>query len=906
MFFENCRDLGTSQAVIHLDEYLIGTFNITLKSLNFSYNSRALLNVDFSDSLIILLTGYNYFSCNKGSIIIIWYNYLHFSKADVHFVKNSQIRDYKINDNAPIWIGFGTMSFEHSHVRFINNGGGGILAQESEILFGDNTTVSFNNNGVVQNGGAMSLDSESSLIFNAIEFRILLNFTNNTAAEKGGAIYVGKVESEEECSDVNSIFDIQCDITLVKLTFQDNLAWYAGNQIYGGWVDWISDDESGVVNHQIEVADKILSFQSRSESDIASCPVRICMCKDGHPDCNITTHTTEVYGHSLSIDTVAVGERYTPVIAYIEAILISADSAVRHNSERFPATCTRATYKFRSDKVTIHLTPDTRVHDEVYANINDSMSRQYSALFDHLSIEVKSIGCPLGFALNNRDGSCICEKIQGLNCDIDNIKIRRNDQQWIGVTNEHTKTIRHPGVIVYNPCPFDYCRTDNESLSIRLEDKDMICNFNRSGTLCGGCKTNFSRVLGSSKCKKCTHNILILIAIFLGQAIFGLALVISLMWLDLTVADGTINALTFYANVIHAQQATSFAQNTSSFLSTFIAWLNLEFGIETCLYNGLDEYALTWLKIPFPLYIWFLTGLMIVVSHYSSRFTKFIHTNSVQVLATLFLISYTRLLRLIIDVFSFASLTYPDEHRTKVWLVDGNVEYFKGKHIPLLLITTFYVVVTLPYTFVLLTIQFLYKISHYRVMFWVQKLKPFFDAYTGPYKAKHRYWTGLLLLVRVVLLITFSFFESSNTSVNLMVIIFISFALVGWYSLAGGIYESPVNNFLEMSFLYNLCITSAAVLYDKNNTKVSVFISTSLAFAVFTTIVLGHALKQLLHTKPGSKIKEKVRLFPFKKQNDNIKITHLPSSQPGQEGQIKPSVTSTVVELKQPLLDNEC
>ena len=119
---------------------------------------------------------------------------------------------------------------------------------------------------------------------------------------------------------------------------------------------------------------------------------------------------------------------------------------------------------------------------------------------------------------------------------------------------------------------------------------------------------------------------------------------------------------------------------SNSFLSKFIAWLNLDQGIETCLYHGLDDYTVTWLQFLFPLYIWFIAVMMIVTSHYSTRISKFIGNNAVQVLATLFLITYAKLLRLIIEVFSFTRITYPDGYKKTVWLIDGNIEFLRGKH----------------------------------------------------------------------------------------------------------------------------------------------------------------------------------------------------------------------------------
>jgi len=77
---------------------------------------------------------------------------------------------------------------------------------------------------------------------------------------------------------------------------------------------------------------------------------------------------------------------------------------------------------------------------------------------------------------------------------------------------------------------------------------------------------------------------------------------------------------------------------------------NLDFGIETCFYNGLDTYSKTWLQFVFPVYLWVLVGLMIIVSHYSHRFAKLLSNNPVSVLATLILLSYTKILCTLIAV----------------------------------------------------------------------------------------------------------------------------------------------------------------------------------------------------------------------------------------------------------------
>ena len=63
-------------------------------------------------------------------------------------------------------------------------------------------------------------------------------------------------------------------------------------------------------------------------------------------------------------------------------------------------------------------------------------------------------------------------------------------------------------------------------------------------------------------------------------ALAGIALVVVLIALNLTVSVGTINGLVFYANILRVNQATFFPFNTTnSFLSWFIAWINLDLSI---------------------------------------------------------------------------------------------------------------------------------------------------------------------------------------------------------------------------------------------------------------------------------------------------------------------------------------
>ena len=141
-------------------------------------------------------------------------------------------------------------------------------------------------------------------------------------------------------------------------------------------------------------------------------------------------------------------------------------------------------------------------------------------------------------------------------------------------------------------------------------------------------------------------------------------------------------------------------------VSKLIAWLNVDQRIESCLYSGLDSYVEMWLQFCFPLYIWLLVTVIIVFSHYSTLISKLSGKNAVQVLATLFLLSYTKVLRLVIDAVSFTTITYPDGYTKAVWLYDGNTDFLKGKHIPLFIATVLLLVLlSAPYTLSLICIR---------------------------------------------------------------------------------------------------------------------------------------------------------------------------------------------------------
>ena len=128
------------------------------------------------------------------------------------------------------------------------------------------------------------------------------------------------------------------------------------------------------------------------------------------------------------------------------------------------------------------------------------------------------------------------------------------------------------------------------------------------------------------------------------------------------------------------------------------------------------------------------------------------------------------------------------------------------------------------------------------------------DAYHAPYRAEKRHWIGLLLLLRCGLFLTFALNDAGDRSLNLLVVCFV---VVGLPIIKGRVYKAWHNEFLESSFIFNLCIFSVATFYVSTNdsydtdynVRILSSISVGIAFAFFIWIVIFHIYQQLKNVK---------------------------------------------------------
>ena len=457
-------------------------------------------------------------------------------------------------------------------------------------------------------------------------------------------------------------------------------------------------------------------------------------------------------------------------------------------------------------------------------------------------INISFRSCPLGFALSrNPPFKCDCnhllQQMPRVTCDIQHQTISRDGLVWVGTYGNNT-------VAASKYCPYNYCKSvrtktiltlqKSESEYINHSTTDVQCNLHHSGVLCGGCQPGLSLALGTNQCLRCSN---VYIPLLLPFAMAGLLLVFFIKLLNLTISQGTMNELIFYVNVISANKHLYYSQTSVNPVTLFIAWLNLDIGIETCFFNGLTAYSRTWLQFVFPLYIWAIAGLIIIIAKYSHRVAKVIGDNGVPVLATLFLLSYAKLFNTIITAMSYTTL-YTTQGRKLVWSSDGNLDYLGPKHIPLFCVAVAALVfLWFPYTLLLLLGQWLHRFNCRIITRMLLNLKPFLDAHFAAFKDNHRYWFGFLLLVRAAYLLISAIIPDSTTELVEFSTAILCILLTLWGQI---VYCSRAVWTFGTAFLLNLAIMNLIKLFSSNIavTLIAIALAQFLGLILYKVVVI--------------------------------------------------------------------
>ena len=866
--------------------YLINSIIVayTESSMSFAYNSAysggalRINNGELISNNAELTFSNN--SAYTGGALFLLNSAIYMNTSRVHFHNNNS------SYGGAIQFSYGTMYINSSanrSIHFDTNTAqvqGGAFYIESGAIFVENTSnlLLFNNSAF--QGGALYVMSPFPI---TVGYQSSVQFINNTASDVGGAVYA-EMQTAAPC--LFMIIDYSAEISFIG----NHAIRLIGHHMYGTSVRDAKCDKQHITElankqgkpycwHHDEKADGHINISfihprlNETLSPVSSAPQRVCLCdSNGKPQCanfsKIFTDVSTYRGETFTLSACVVGYDFGTTVGIVHAGFLDSNSLSHleksqdNQQVNHSELCTTLEYtvftkrekellQLQTSVVPVPIFDKNMINETItdYFSYYDDGCLYEQLLTTPVFINITLLpGCPPGLTLNYEGNTCICypalaNDVIDFKCSVQNKTgfLQWNSTVWVNATFNKS----HSTGIIYNRyCPLDYCMTDNKIVNIG-DDPSKQCASNRTGILCGACMENFSLAIGSSRCIECPNSSNV--ALLLAFAAAGVFLVFFILALNLTVTEGLINGVIFYVNIVWAYKAILFPSEVQEnhwlmFLQLFVAWLNLDFGIETCFFVGLDAYWKTWLQFLFPFYIWAIAGVIIIVCRYSSRLTNLIGSRAVPLLATLFLLSYMKLLRTVIDAISVAVIAqYPQNTSYAVWYLDGNLRYCQHPHIYLFIaaIATL-VFLWLPYTLLLLFVQPLRRASHLRPLKWINKLAPVFDAYFSPLKDKHHYWFGAILLVRGILLVILTTSSAANPELNMfMLFLFIAFLI--YLISVKNVHKRIHVRLLESTTLMNLIVLSAGTLYKWESTMVRMIlleVSIGISFAQFCVIVV--------------------------------------------------------------------
>ena len=728
-------------------------------------------------------------------------------------------------------------------------------------------TLFVQSNSAYRYGGGAYVEAGSRLIvirykkFNA-------QFINNSATY-GGGIYVADDTNTGTCASgysqtLTTATQSECFFQLSRVIyynkkaiitnafrFHQNQANLTGADLFGGLLDRCTVN---IFGKRVRYS-SISGYANKISNTSTSEPVRICKCNSkDDTECDTEHNAIKVHkGEKFSLYIAAIDHLRHKLNATVHSYLDSSLGRLGEGEQvqSIESNC---------EKISFSILSPTQTEELVMYAGGPCKHLGISPL--RLRVDFHPCRCPLGFELNEHiKNRCVCgchHKLLGIlkvsDCNSTTLLITRNKPFWIAQHDTET-------IVTVQQCPSDYCQPALSPVDFNLnasDGADVLCKFDRSGPLCGTCKKGFTLSLGSSKCIRCpTYWPALLCIIIVITILAGILLVTLILLLNLTVAKGTLNGIILYSNIFAINSGLFMPFERHNVLTIFIAWLNLNIGFDVCFIKDMNTYIKVWLQLLFPMYLIFLVILIIVISTFSRKFANIVgKRNPVATLATLILLSYAKILHNIIEIFSFATVHYIpiDGYNSSwskiAWLRDASITYLSAKHIPLFIVALMILMIGMPYTIALTTWQCLVQLSDRAVFKWVRypKMSSFIDAYHAPYVARNRYWTGLLLLARVVLYLTSAVNVSGEPSFNLLAVSLTITSILLLHAYSGmRIYKNWVIDVIDFTTYCNILTFTITKFYilrtDGSHATLSI-ISISIQFVVFAFTMVYHIITE--------------------------------------------------------------
>ena len=811
------------------------------------------------------------------------------------FMSKLQLSPFSTNSASLSFVNLTNLRFQLGNGnKIVKNSESAVLLHDSFIEIHGDSLIMFNGKLREEHtfGGGLQLKGKSQLRFlNGTNLII----SNNSVSNAGGGIFVDAKSKYPNCffQFINSNGCFLSKTSLSELTvavkLSHNFASLSGNDIYNTGRETCHLNTSFHNQENAEIVfNHVFQLPNESYHSISSDPTELCFCNqiDKNESYNIKCGTsmdkhfkyypTDCYQHGF----IAKGEKNSSVTA-----LLFIKHVIQHKNPDYVSLAYQVStlshdicLEILKCRIT-HCSPNITevvalgsVTERINGDTMWSVFLKESVL--NLSHVVYSF-CPPGFirrtvakhvCFGSLGVECICHEElikQSISCNLSNgiVVYSAPKKYWIEAVEDQNGN----GSSYFKFSPYCFpglCRYHKSVTTLGSSYTDDQCEDNHTGTLCGECKSGFSSVLGSNQCSICKGHLLWLFP-FVSFVLSGPLLVITLFCLNLTVKGGTINGFLFYVNILFIYSDIFFQPDSTA--SRIVDMLNFYMPGSWCFYDGMDQLEKSLLTFVVPLYLFLFLPLAGILPRFinMTKIHNLIGRRIVPVLATVILLGVAKVTTSVVNSLSLSVVTVLRDSSIEssyVWLFNGELKYFEGKHIIIgVIAVVFALLFLIPVTLVLTFGDLLRRcISNA----WFVN---FLDVIYGPFKKRLGWWVGMRLLIRIVCVIMQIYLDDNEILIALTIIMLTIFCIQIYFKpfrelqiqnlwkherlshICSVQTRGLLINLLDISFTVNLVIISGVSLYAEVTEQGShvmkplvAHLCISIALVEFLCIVVFH------------------------------------------------------------------
>lgn len=754
---------------------------------------------------------------------------------------NNDLRPRQYNVGSFAVYGF-EVQFEDK-VEFYDHTSTALHVTQSIVTFLNNTEALFQNNSGYK-GGAMSLSGSSSLWLYP---NTTLNFHNNTASDRGGAIYHTTQNYHDFISSrtcfIKSYTNEQQEMP--QLIFDGNNATQAGKSMYSTtFLPCYFEQSMGLWN--------LSRSDNHTVADALNKIANFHFVEQNYQEALATSGLSLNFIGNKRLDVVP-GKTVAIPINMTDELGSCYPSIFRVVSDQSAKTCKTDRF-YTLDKIVIKGKENTKCNLSLI-----SVSLRATEFKVTVSVEK----CPPGFHTDNE--SCICSAYSkkhayhGISTCHDRRPFAYLKQGfWAGFDTDES-------LLTATPCPSSFCVAKvNKSAGpgIALPQRSspkalehIICQPHRTGWLCGRCQTNRTIYYHSPSYRCGSQGACVCgILFYLLSEILPIAVMFSVIAIfDIRFTTGTASGLVFFAQVIDTVSLNmkwnlemSKSIDSLSILYKVIyglfnfSFFNLE-ALSFCLWKNatvLDVIAFRYVSVVFA---FFLLLLIVLFLKYctcnclllkNDRLRRNRSRSVIHSISALLVTCYAQCTNISFHILAKTTLKGAGGEVKHDVTLFGGVHYFQKDHLMYAVAACFCLstIVALPPLLLLVypgytTIFSFCKLNETRPLRIVSqlfmKLKPFLDSFQGCYKDKLRFFSGFYFVSRVVISAVNAFVSSILETFIFTEIILL--LLLGAYAICHP-FQKAKDNINNGLILLNMtiigCLTILAYSQNADDTHI--------------------------------------------------------------------------------------